>query len=145
MQLTKSPIANAKGIHFGSKLTRVVICKLEPKENSKLSFPRLYPAIETLFVECIRPTENRQGIIVEGVLINKEGDMLPGNPVVRDVTIQFDQSAVRFGDSIWSDDEDLCQAYAMQKATEFEAETTLRMKEIEEHLTLLNSIMEYGA
>lgn len=142
---TKAPIANAKGIHFGSKLIRVVICKLEPKEGSKLSFPRLYPAIEILSVESIRPTENRQGIIVEGILVNKEGDMLPGNAIVRDVTIPFDQQTIRFGDSIWSDDENLCQSFAALKAEEFEAETSIRIKELEEHRSLLTSIIEHGA
>ena len=142
---TKLPITNPERVHFGQLLYRVVIKKLDKKEHSKLEFPRLFPVVEIISVETIRPSENRSGIIVEGVHVNKLGEMIPSSPVIKDITIPFDMSNSRLGENVWSDDGEFCQAFAYEKARELQAELEIRKAEIEEHGNLLTQIINMGA
>jgi len=114
---TKKPIKNAKGIHPEKKMYRVMTAPYtDPKLDEFIKAGALSKAgIQIMEVDSVRRNESRTGVIVEGILIEKDGSPLYPEDAKKNgikTEVPYDQQNVEVKPGTWFDDKDLAQEFA---------------------------------
>lgn len=146
MSITKAPISNVKGLHYESKLFRVVICKLENDSITKgFRLPSSYPAIEIISIDSTRPNDSRTGMVIEAIAVTKYGEALPDRQPIKNEVLNFDQTGIKFGEKVWTDDLEMCEALSATIADQCLAENEAILEEVQSNISFLKSLKAHGA
>lgn len=141
--ISRNPIENVKSIHFESLLFKVTTEKYG--QGSKSLQEKKFAVLQILSVETFRPNDSRTGIIVEGIVVNHNGDQLPGNSIVRDIALPFDQTSLKFAENIWTDDEELAMSLAEKLNADYSLSAKVEAKEYADYVEFLESLIKQGA
>ena len=144
--IKRKPIVDVKSTCFGKKFYRVKMEKYFTSASDEVKIGELkkieYPVVEILSVEVIRPNDSRDGIIVEGILVNVNDEILPGTLPVKDVTLMFDQSDVRIEKGTWVDSEEIANEIAHDLAIACKAEADRMLNEVTNYRNFVEGILE---
>lgn len=146
--ISKNPIAEPKKLHYEKILYKVIMfypdgAPVEGKRTSEFYVDnQCYPAVEMLSIICPRPSENKIGMLVEGMYVDVNGNQLPGREIAKDIFIPFEHDGTPFRDGTWTDDLKLANQYNAQLVKELHEEVDGIIKEYTRYQAVLDQLVE---
>lgn len=150
MNLNRRPISDMK-IFFGMMLYRSKTNSMVAEDasfGSKVKGEFNYSTVEIGSVRSVKESEDKEGLEVSLLIVNKDGEPLEGlKPEEQVVTtvLKFKQDNVEFKANVWCDEEERVQSLCAQENRESEARLSEVIEKAKSKIDFIRELIEKGA